>query len=62
MTPREKNNLSELVAVLRTFPFEELSGGAAKIIGHLMGLAYMVLMQRRNVIEALENYATERDK
>jgi hypothetical protein len=61
MTPREKENVSELIAVLRTFPFEELSE-AGKMMGHLMGLAYMVLMQRRNVIEALENYATERDK
>jgi len=57
MTTAQKSNLRELIAVLRTFPLEELSGNRiGRIIGHYMGLAYMVLMQRRVVIEALDQY------
>ena len=62
MTPREKENLSELIAALRTFPVEEMIDmelgkvpwAPGKFLGHYIGLAWTVLMQRRIVIEALE--------
>lgn len=55
MTPREKENLSELIAMLRTFPVEEITDmELGKVLGHYVGLAWTVLMQRRIVIEALE--------
>ena len=65
MTPREKHNFAELIAVLRTFPFEELCPHGPRetgtAMGHLMGLSYMVLVQRRNVIEALQNHLARQE-
>ena len=58
MTTTERENMAELIAVLRTFPIEELTDNRiGRILGHYVGLAWMVLMQRHNVIKALENYA-----
>ena len=64
MTTIERENMAELIAVLRTFPLEELSvpsgvgepSKLGKMLGHYTGLAMMVMFQRHHVIKALENY------
>ena len=55
MTSREKNNLRELVAVLRTFPVEELPDmRVGQKMGHYIGVGWTVLMNRRFVIDAVD--------
>ena len=61
MTTIERKNLRELVAVLRTFPVEEIAGmRLGQQFGHYIGLAWMTLMQRRVVLEALDRVLEDR--
>ena len=55
--PHQKSNLLELTSVLRAFDESVLSEGRpGTILGHHVGIAFMVLAQRHVVVAALQHY------